>query len=159
MILSHFAEYDAPITPYSVEQPERSGFKPKGLWVSVDGEDDWESWCRSEEYTIGSHRHRVTLVPDHGVLVLDTPIALLRFTDTYGADSRDGRFGYSYMDFIQWSKVAADYPGIIIAPYQWSLRLDSRTDWYYPWDCASGCIWDASVVAQVKLLDPARAES
>ncbi len=44
-------------------------------------------------------------------------------------------------------QVAKLYQGIIIAPYCYSIRLDNDCFWYYPWDCASGCIWDATAIA------------
>ena len=53
---------------------------------------------------------------------------------------------------IRWQDVALDYQGILIAPYQWSLRLDKDFRWYYMWDCASGCIWDLSAIASLTLL-------
>ena len=31
-------------------------------------------------------------------------------------------------------------------------RLDMETRWYYGWDCASGCVWDASAVQSVEPL-------
>ena len=47
-----------------------------------------------------------------------------------------------------WARVGEAYPGIIIAPYIWSRRLDGPM-WYYGWDCASGCVWDPSVVRSI----------
>lgn len=48
---------------------------------------------------------------------------------------------------ISWKKVRKNYDGIIIAPYQWDCRNASETTWYYPWDCASGCIWNLEKVS------------
>ena len=55
--------------------------------------------------------------------------------------------GYDYYQ-IQWAEVASLYDGIEIAPYQFERRLGYHSeigkavsDWYYGWDCASGCIW------------------
>lgn len=36
-----------------------------------------------------------------------------------------------------------------ITPYCWPARMDPDLIWYYGWDCASGCIWDASTIHQV----------
>ena len=54
--------------------------------------------------------------------------------------------------FIDWPKVAERYDGIIIAPYQWSRRLDGPM-WYYGWDCASGCVWRARAVLELKSME------
>lgn len=36
------------------------------------------------------------------------------------------------------------WSGIEIIPYQQNLRMARfYMDWYYPWDCACGAIWDA----------------
>jgi hypothetical protein len=68
---------------------------------------------------------------------------------------------------IDWPKVSERYDGVVIAPYVWSLRMgdyemiegrmrktpDSAiSDWYYPWDCASGCIWKASAIKAFDLI-------
>lgn len=129
--------------------------KPHGLWVSVG--DDWERWCRGEEFRTETlaHRSQVTLVDHPNVLVIDNSERLLSFTIEHEADPPwlnrstlprpDMLRGYH----IDWPLVAYAYDGIIIAPYLWSCRLDHRTFWYYGWDCASGCIWDLRCIAEV----------
>lgn len=59
-------------------------------------------------------------------------------------------------DHINWPMVADRYQGIVIAPYLWSRRMDGGL-WYYGWDCASGCIWDAAAVASVTARQAAEA--
>jgi hypothetical protein len=149
--LSHFT--DEPLHAVrSVEQKfEREDYrscfdKPKGLWVSVDGSDDWASWCESESFGLGKLRYSVVLVNDPRVLILDGESALYNFTDNYGKDVPQH---WSRERYIDWSMVARDYRGIIIAPYIWSCRMGDYTRWYYGWDCASGCIWSADAVASV----------
>jgi hypothetical protein len=46
---------------------------------------------------------------------------------------------------------AEGWDGLEIAPYLHRMRLSSFS-WYYTWDCASGCIWNASRVS-IKLLN------
>jgi hypothetical protein len=156
MKLSHFSKTEiAGIR--STEQSPRYGQwsthdKPRGLWVSVDGDYDWQSWCESKGFGIGPIRYRVVLKSMDRVLQLTTSLEILVFTERYGHDS--GR--YSFQDVaIHWDEVAKEYAGIIIAPYCWELRMDERTNWYYGWDCASGCIWDSSVVESVTALESA----
>lgn len=141
---------------YSVPQgvPPCKADKPSGLWLSVEGPTDWREWCESENF--GDIPNKVcgvvTLADSAKILRLRSPLAIRRFTDQYGCDPYMGplagrtRF-YSYG--IDWKRVAEKHDGIIIAPYQWSLRMDHDTNWYYTWDCASGCIWDASAVAGI----------
>lgn len=132
-------------------QPEPDFYmKPQGLWVSVEGEDDWPSWCQSTEYFLGSltYAHQVNLGPDANILHIASAEMLDSFTDDYGTEP-ERRSRVLDVRNIDWRKVAADYDGIIIAPYQWSRRLG--LDWYYGWDVASGCIWSLAAIAEVKL--------
>lgn len=133
------------------------GSKPDGLWVSVDGEDDWKSWCEGEDFRLErlTHATEVVLTPAANILHIRTSADLLMFHREYKtrpAFSDDPRFASDhYWDnhAIQWGRVADLYDGIVIAPYQWSLRFDRECPWYYVWDCASGCIWNASAVERL----------
>ena len=142
--LSHFSNEPYLRHIYSKKQrvaEYRSCFdKPCGLWVSVDGEHDWPSWCESESFGIGRFRHQIYLAPDSNVLHLKSASDIMDFRAKWGIEKED-RFRDVY---IPWEKVAEAYQGIIIAPYQWSRRMEEN--WYYGWDCASGCIWDAAAI-------------
>ena len=127
--------------------------KPQGLWVSVDGDNDWKSWCTSTGYKKRrlAIRYRVTLKKPRRLLWLGTVRKIRNFQKKYGAVSlifADAE--HLGVRAIDWDRVSKDYAGIVIAPYQWSLRHDFM--WYYIWDCASGCIWDTSVIESVKRL-------
>ena len=51
--------------------------------------------------------------------------------------------------FINWHKVSKNYGGIEICPYFISKRT---TRWYYPWDVASGCIWNSSIIKNTEVI-------
>lgn len=125
-------------------------YKPDGLWVSVKGDEDWLSWCESQGFRLSSLvvSHEIVVTKQNRILHLDSPEDLHDFLSTYGASY----FGSSKA--IDWSRVANHYQGIIIAPYQWECRLHRDHMWYYGWDCASGCIWDASAIELVRVLAP-----
>jgi len=136
--------------------------KPRGLWLSVEGEGDWREWCEAESYGDPSKQlcYVTTLAPRAKVLRLATPAAVLRFAKRYACDPFMGPMAghtmYARLS-IDWASVAAKYDGIIIAPYHWTLRHDRRVAWYYSWDCASGCIWNRRAVAALELVvDPSR---
>lgn len=144
LVLSHFSNEPYLRHVYSKQQrvaDYRSCFdKPCGLWVSVDGEYDWQSWCESESFGIGRFRHQIYLSRDCNVLHLKSASDIMEFREHWGIERED-----LWRDvYIPWEKVAKEYQGIIIAPYQWSRRMEES--WYYGWDCASGCIWDASAI-------------
>jgi hypothetical protein len=158
--LSHWSrESIAEVSSHDQQKSTRPYGKPRGLWVSVDGDDDWAWWCDAEQFCDLSQllRYEVVLAPDANLLLLDSVEAVLSFTREHGRTatwnpalfSADGT-AVDYVDYIDWARVARAYQGIVIAPYQWSLRLESITSWYYPWDCASGCIWDAAAIKELR---------
>lgn len=132
--------------------PEDGSMKPVGLWISVEEfEDDvnWFEWCKDEQFRLKSlqYKYSVKVDPDARILHLKSEEDILNFSLDYSAnDPYDfarrypGNSAYIYM--ISWKQVKAKYDGIMIAPYQWKCRLAGESTWYYPWDCASACIWN-----------------
>ncbi len=130
--------------------------KPNGLWVSVEGEYDWPAWCRSEGFRtekLVSATH-VVLHRDARILHIDTAAGLALFSREYRRmPPNESDLPLNLLKVgVDWSRIARTYQGIIIAPYQWAMRLDSDAEWYYSWDCASGCLWDASAVSELRAL-------
>jgi hypothetical protein len=141
MDLRHYASH--PVTLEMRTHEQTVDLKPSGLWLSVDTE--WLDWCRSEDFRtdLNWYEHAVTLSPEANILALSSATDLDAFTAEYG-EQVSPRFPSRYID---WSRVADVYDGIVIAPYQWSRRLERHTFWYYGWDIASGCIWNPTVVS------------
>lgn len=152
MKLSHFA--DNPVT-LQLRQGTRTCFndKPDGFWVSIDGEDDWPEWCKNNNFGCGKIRHEVTLRTGHNILILDTVEKIREFSQKYQKPAYPD-LGLRFNRYsISWEEVAKTYGGVIIAPYQWSIRLDHEFFWYYGWDCASGCIWDTDNIESVRVVE------
>jgi len=122
------------------------GDKPDGLWVSATGKDDWKSWCKAEQFALHAlvSATEIVLKPTARLLWVVGERALDAFDEEYGIDARISPT-YS-RHCIDWPSVARLYQGIVISPYVWSRRLDGPARWYYGWDCASGCIWDADAI-------------
>lgn len=141
---------------YTPDAPHGHG-KPVGFWISPQGEDDWAEWCLRESGNLGEWRYRVTLDPFAQLLWINDAPGLIAFHNTYAVETEFDRkytrkiygAGNNQPWPIDWEKVAADYDGLIIVPYIWSQRL-LGPQWYYGWDCASGCIWNASSVLAVE---------
>ncbi len=134
------------------EDGYRSEFnKPLGCWITDDSEEDWRSWCVGEKFRLDelTHKHQVIL-DESAVLILRDASQLDDFTLDFGAQVVFGSERFS-RTAIAWERVAERYAGIIITPYQWSQRMSLM--WYYGWDCASGCIWKASVIREIRLLE------
>ncbi len=149
MTLTHYSDKPVP-KMYNTYQLSTPRDKPIGLWVSVDGEDYWKSWCESEDFN--THRlsmpHRVELSPTANILHLKSPYEIRGFSAKYRHPSK-----HSFdLRAIEWSKVARDYQGIIIAPYQLECHYSDDIFWYCRWDCASGCIWNVDAVLSISPL-------
>jgi len=125
----------------SSDQRNRCHWKPEGLWVSVEGADDWRTWCEAENYALDCFEftHEITLSHAARILRLTSEEEVRSF----GRNHANEQYGN-----IDWKPIAEKYQGIIITPYQWTCRFSEQ--WYYTWDCASGCIWDASAIVKVE---------
>lgn len=128
--------------------------KPTGFWVSVHGEYGWPEWCSSEDYNTEGlqHPYDVALTPTANILRITTLDELIQFSDDYDPGTLPGttmRWG------IDWPRVYNKYDGIIISPYLPEARRyffvtsGTHLEWYYGWDCASGCIWNLDAIATV----------
>ncbi len=144
--LWHYTGEPLAMEPRAYEQPEpREYGKPVGLWVSVEGKDDWPSWCQGEEFRLDQLAYRTPMTIKDGASVLFiNPGTLRRFDTDFGVSWRWGENSQWTARGIDWRAVAERYDGIIIAPYSWHHRLEMS--WYYTWDCASGCIWNLDAV-------------
>ena len=125
----------------------RQHFKPAGLWYACG--DEWVDFLESEMPDwLEAINYVYEIVPDmRHMLRLDDVNDILALSRQYGVREYGGRVGY-----IDWPGVGQMCDGIEICPYQRSLRNDNRTDWYYTWDVASGCIWRPSGVKSLRLV-------
>lgn len=147
MIFEHFR--DSPLMLESGKKYSQSvHFKPRGLWLSIPGENDWPNWCRSEEFGLErlADKSTVELGGQFRILHLDSAEEVRLFDAEYGVALSPNLPDYRYPD---WERVAGDYDGIIISPYQWSLRWGTDLSWYSTWDVESGCIWNPAAIAAI----------
>ena len=130
------------------------GTKPGGLWYACGNE--WLSWLQYEmPHWIGKYIYAIELNEDK-VLKITNVEEFEEFERTYKASEREDpyrAFSGGGIGYIDWPKVAGEYGGVEICPYMSSKRMSS--DWYYPWDVASGCIWDPSAVKGLRLISQA----
>ena len=148
------------VTPYrrsDVCKPKEEPFgKPNGLWVSVG--DAWRryNWelrqdpVHKLQFKACVYANHIRLAPEANLLLINNCDEFDRFNDRYGRawnnpNVPDGRL-------IDWTAVAEQHQGIVIAPFLRHRAWDangkwiSRSVWYWTWVCASGCIWDADAV-------------
>ena len=127
----------------NIKQRDRSSLsisgKPSGLWYSCG--DDWidflshdlPSMLQDAKYLyqkeFKNFEKKYIFTPEH--------FANLGFDN-------------SVMGAIDWHAVQNDgFTGIEICPYLGSQRFQN---WYYPWDVASGCIWDSKGIKNIELI-------
>lgn len=139
--------------------------KPVGLWISVNGYNGWESFCRSEEYNLEALTYKSTVIlnPNANIIKLSKVKDFENFYHTYKVDDKtvEELFGMvndkkaieavkflTRQRSINWKLVQEDYQGIIIERYSNNITWNYR--WVYGWDCISGCIWDLSCIDNVK---------
>lgn len=138
--------------------------KPQGFWNDV------------MRYRL-KHKYRITLDPNAKYLIITNEEELDEFADRFGywkvyvpthplQQVKDTKKKLeeacnplkslsSYIDnnklcdrIIEWNWVMGLYKGIIINPYIYERR--NKYEWYNGWDCASGCIWDASCIERIE---------
>lgn len=154
MKLSHFS-YAKSIVPYSTNTELHLSRwnrfdKPFGFWLSVDGEDSWEDFCRREDFRdLDRQNHfRVTLSENANILHLTSDSEILSFSEEY---DKPGAYRGRPGNAIDWRRVAVDYQGIMISPYSWEMRRNGPL-WYFNWDCQSSCVWDANAISDISLV-------
>lgn len=141
---------------YPEDDDYRSDYeKPRGCWITDDSESCWREWCVGERFNLEAltHKHEIVL-DESNILILRNAWELDDFTRQYGGTCLWGPPGEprKYRNrYIDWQKVAGRYDGLIITPYQWERRMD--LNWYYTWDCASGCIWNADAIREIRLIE------
>ena len=138
---------------------------PVGFWVSPDCDEGWEAYLKREEVDLEdlAYKTEIILNVPANIKIIDTMDKLQEFADKYKSLPEfyrgvkdDGLRATILKDgnnlVPDWGNVAKDYSGIMIIPFRDDCCKDfySNTTWYYGWDCASGCIWDLSVIKCVK---------
>lgn len=153
VVLSHFSEKEFKFNPnyaYSKEGRHFPGdrsppMKPDGLWLSDESEFGWKEWCEDSGFRLEGLTHRADFQIDLAdVCILNSVPKILEFHREYSR--RPMQRGITLID---WCRVTDRYKGILISPYSWELRLEPEMIWYYGWDCASACIWDASILVEI----------
>lgn len=133
--------------PYSepfYEKKQITDDKPKGLWYGIGS--SWLDWISSEMPEWFSPFTYEIYVDESKLLRVTNPSEMLVFNEKYSKAER-------YGNKIDWSAVERDgFGGVEISPYMWEFRLNTITRWYYGWDCASGCIWNYSLIEGVRLI-------
>ena len=122
--------------------------KPQGLWYQIN--DSWEEWCKynmPEWLGVGNRAgYKVHLEIDKSnVLIISNLEEFDLFHNTYCTSHPFLKSA----SLINWKKLSESYDGIEISDYFYQRRLEEHCSWYYPWDVASGCIWNTNIIKMI----------
>ncbi len=147
MILSHFSEKPFRFNPKQTYISVDS-FKPVGLWLSDESDHGWKQWCEGQEWNLKAFKYQTdfTVIDFSNWLALTTKKKVLEFGEEFKHEGRK----FSELWGIDWPRVQKQFDGILISPYQWSLRHNRETSWYYGWDCSSACVWNLKTIEVVR---------
>lgn len=127
--------------------PSRIGYKPTGLWYGFG--TSWLDWVRSEMPQWETENVFKIDIYDDDIVDIATEQIFLWFSKRYKDPEKEGKYGN---EKINWPEVTKKYKGIEFPIYYSKYRRDPEHAWYYPWDVASGCIWDLSAIKKVTKL-------
>lgn len=154
VVLMHYSKkrIERVVSIYQCRIPQ---CKPRGLWISVEKNEPgwicWKQYCENsgtrssgEDFIIC---YNVIMTSGANIKIISSEEDLEKFHRQYAraippVETRGDIF------LIDWNLVSKDHQGVMIAPYLWSM-CNSHINWYYNWDCASGCIWDASAIERI----------
>lgn len=167
--LIHYS--DTPLVePRSTADPGTYG-RPYGLWMSVgnawlvDQYNRWRDQMQNPDLIGGSahyphqfkYANEITIADNSNILVITNETEFKAFSDQYSKLRPE--FGPQGR-MIKWRDVRKDYDGIIISPHlknlaEWISANGNplpipESLWYYTWVVASGCLWDVSVIADIR---------
>lgn len=131
--------------------------KPKGLWFSVEGKNlgyNWKDFCEVEEFQTERlrYRHQILFNKKANILHLKTADEVIEFSRKY-CDKHHILTEELDSHNLDWVRVKDTYQGIIISPYQEFCRYSVDSEWYYGWDCSSGCVWDLECIEEFQLIN------
>lgn len=148
LILSHFSAY--PISGIDLDhrynQSTAMNRKPDGLWLSdeSEGQFGWKDYCESisGSWTLAriSNRMEVRVTDMSKVLHLMSYSDVVSFNREYVQPDQN----------INWTRVANEYDGILITPYERGTMWDDDLRWYEYWSVASGCFWNLNILERVE---------
>jgi hypothetical protein len=136
------------ITIASIQSPAQTiNKKPKGLWYAIGG--SWHEWLNTDmPQWEGSYDYLLD-VNENELKIIQTQAELEEFSRQYGTTRQSP---HDDLISIKWPLVATQWKGIEIPVHLDYGGWDSSTFWYYGWDVPSGCIWDASAIQSLELV-------
>jgi hypothetical protein len=148
------------VKDWTQDGSDEGGIKPDGLWFSVirdqDGSDSWRDHCKASGKTLQPYRTEL-LLNKETVLWVQTDAKVDEVAKEYGYLRPPPKIPNPARNYpstaIRWKRLARNYGGIVvvIGPHC-SEYARQESLWYSTWDCASGCVWKANAVRELRPL-------
>jgi len=139
--------FKAPFTTFHNKQqriPQTVFQKPAGMWYGCG--DSWIDWLEREmPHWLEASNYLYEIELGEGILKISTDEEFTQFEKEF-LNIKTMFGGHA----VNWPEVAKKYNGIEICPYNYNRRF--KSNWYYGWDVASGCIWNKKGVTIINLL-------
>jgi len=137
--------HDEKLTIQKKDLIQGNGWKPKGFWYAFGTE--WVDWVRSEmpEWE-KPHLFKID-IDTTNILQLNNESDVHEFMEKYCDDKIK-----KWNSEINWVKVSKDYSGFEIPDYREIYEYRDLYMWISSFDISSGCIWDLSLITNIKKL-------
>jgi hypothetical protein len=150
MILNHFSS--EPLQLVDKIYNNTSQFKPSGLWLSKD--DQWYEYAINGVRSHSQMRYKTVFEVDtSNVIVLKNSEELLEFHNSFPAIISGAPYLLTY-SLLNWPKVAEQYDGVVISPYQKIGMINGTLiAWHESWDVSSGCFWNIKCLKMIECFE------
>jgi len=131
---------------YTQTAEKLASHTPSGLWLSIAGINDWETYCLRNNHNLKSLKYefQVKPKPQAKILILYNDDAFEDFEKKYGYYGENDAFS------VHWDEIIKDYQGLAL-PHVFP-QLNRKGPWYDTWCCTSACIWDLQAVEKIERL-------
>jgi len=138
---------------YTQTAEKLASHTPNGLWLSITGINDWETYCLKNNYNLANLKNefQVKLKPHAQMLILYDDAAFDDFEKKYGYYAEGTEIhGKDRAFSVRWDEIIKDYQGLAL-PHIFP-QLNTKGAWYDTWRCTSACIWDLQAVEKIEKL-------
>lgn len=133
---------------------QKKGWKPEGIWYSCG--KSWYNFIKDNDINdrLNKYIHSLYLKRKICITIKEKnyeKLLVIKNNDEFDAFFNKYKIFSKTLNYflIDWKKVSNDYGGIEICPY---LKDKRMVTWYYPWDVASGCIWNNDLIFNTKIV-------
>ena len=131
---------------YTQTAEKLASHTPSGLWLSIAGINDWETYCLENGYNLANLKNefQIKLKPQAKILILCNNAAFEDFEKKYGY------YAENHTLSIRWDEIIKNHQGLALPNI--FPQLFTKSPWCDTWCCTSACIWDLQAVEKAEKL-------